>query len=212
MDKPISVVVSGVGGQGVLLASEILGNAAMISGLDVRVTETHGLSQRGGSLVSFVRIGREVHSPLVDQEGADYIISMELLEALKSSTYSNDKTVCIVSTLQIPPVTVLSGKAKYPPSKEIMSSVSAVCKKAYFVDAAGMASMAGKSLYQNAVLLGFFSGVTEGLLERKDYEKALEILVPPKSFASNVRAFDLGHQAFLSARTEALPEQSSQTL
>jgi len=197
LEKPLSVVVSGVGGQGVLLTSEILGNAAMLSGLDVRVTETHGLSQRGGSLVSCVRFGKEVHSPLVDYRGADYIISMELLEAAKCSIYAGEETVHIVSTLQIPPVTVLSGKAKYPPSKELMSSVADSCKKAYFVDAAGMATKAGRSLYQNAVLLGFFAGVTDGLIGREDYAKALQILVPAKYVAPNLKAFDMGLQAFL---------------
>jgi indolepyruvate ferredoxin oxidoreductase beta subunit len=197
VEKPVSVVVAGVGGQGVLLASEILGNAAMLSGLDVRVTETHGLSQRGGSLVSFVRMGREVHSPLIDHHGADYIISMELLEAMKSSVYSSDKTVHIASTVQIPPVTVLSGKAKYPPSAEIMSIVASSCLRAYFVDAAGLASMAGRSLYQNAVLLGFFTGIAKDLVSREDYGEALKALVPEKSFASNLKAFDLGYQAAL---------------
>jgi indolepyruvate ferredoxin oxidoreductase beta subunit len=188
------VVVSGVGGQGVLLTSEILGNAAMLSGLDVRVTETHGLSQRGGSLVSFVRIGKEVHSPLIDHGGADYIISMELLEALRSSIYSGDKTLHIASTLRIPPVTVLSGKAKYPPSTEIRSSVASSCRKAFFVDAAGMAASAGKSLYQNAVLLGFFSGIADDLIPRKDYGEALRLLVPGGAVAPNLKAFDLGYQ------------------
>jgi indolepyruvate ferredoxin oxidoreductase beta subunit len=197
MEKPVSVVVSGVGGQGVLLTSEILGNAAMLSGLDVRVTETHGLSQRGGSLVSFVRIGKEVHSPLVDYGGADYIISMELLEAMKSSVYSGDKTVQIVSTLQIPPVTVLSGKAKYPSLAEIKSAVAASCKKAFFVDATGMASLAGRSLYQNAVLLGYFAGTANALIPPKDYGEALRLLIPEKAIAQNLKAFDLGYQASL---------------
>jgi indolepyruvate ferredoxin oxidoreductase, beta subunit len=197
MEKPVSVVVSGVGGQGVLLTSEILGNAAMLSGLDVRVTETHGLSQRGGSLVSFVRVGKEVHSPLVDQGGADYIISMELLEALKSSVYAGDKTLHIVSTLQIPPVTVLSGKARYPPSAEIRSSVASSCGKAFFVDASGMAATAGGSLYQNAVLLGFFSGIAGNLISQRDYGEALRLLVPERAVAPNLKAFDLGYQESL---------------
>ncbi|HVP24319.1 MAG TPA: indolepyruvate oxidoreductase subunit beta [Conexivisphaerales archaeon] len=197
MEKPVSVVVSGVGGQGVLLTSEILGNAAMLSGLDVRVTETHGLSQRGGSLVSFVRIGKEVHSPLVDHGSADYMISMELLEALRSSIYSGGDTLHIVSTLEIPPVTVLSGKAKYPPSAEIRSYVASACRKAYFVDAPGMAVTAGKSLYQNVVLLGFFAGVTGGMISRKDFGEALKLLVPGRAVQPNLKAFDLGYQASL---------------
>lgn len=193
--RPVSIVVSGVGGQGVLLTSEILGNAAMLSGLDVRVTETHGLSQRGGSLVSFVRLGKEVHSPLIDLGAADYIISMELLEALRSSIYSGDRTTLVVSTLQVPPVTVFSGKAKYPPPAEIRSSISSLCKKAFFLDATGMASAAGKSLYQNAVLLGFFAGITRELISPSEYGEALKMLVPERTLASNMKAFDIGYTA-----------------
>jgi indolepyruvate ferredoxin oxidoreductase beta subunit len=193
--RPVSIVVSGVGGQGVLLTSEILGNAAMLSGLDVRVTETHGLSQRGGSLVSFVRLGREVHSPLIDLGEADYIISMELLEALRSSVYAGDRTTLVVSTLQVPPVTVFSGKAKYPPPAEIRSSISAICKKAFFLDAAGMASAAGRSLYQNAVLLGFFAGITRELIKPSEYGEALKMLVPERTLAPNMKAFDMGYRA-----------------
>jgi indolepyruvate ferredoxin oxidoreductase beta subunit len=192
--EAVSVVVAGVGGQGVLLTSEILGNAAMLSGLDVRVTETHGLSQRGGSLVSFVRFGREVHSPLIEFGQADYIISMELLEAARSSAYSGAETVHIVSTLQVPPVTVLSGKAKYPAADEIRSFVAAGCRRAYFVDAAGLASKAGRSLYQNAVLLGFLAGLTRGLLSPKHYEGAMRSLLPQGSLAPNLKAFDLGYR------------------
>ena len=193
--RPVSIVVSGVGGQGVLLTSEILGNAAMLSGLDVRVTETHGLSQRGGSLVSFVRFGKEVHSPLIDLGRADYIISMELLEGLRSSVYAGDKTTLVVSTLQVPPVTVFSGKAKYPPPAEIRSSISAICKKAFFLDAAGMASAAGRSLYQNAVLLGFFAGITKELIKPSEYGEALKMLVPERTLPPNLKAFDMGYRA-----------------
>jgi indolepyruvate ferredoxin oxidoreductase beta subunit len=193
--RPVSIVVSGVGGQGVLLTSEILGNAAMLTGLDVRVTETHGLSQRGGSLVSFVRLGKEVHSPLIDYGEADYIISLELLEALRSSVYAGAKTTLVVSTLQVPPVTVFSGKSKYPPSAEIRSSLSSLCKKAFFLDAVGMASGAGRSLYQNAVLLGFFAGITKELISPSEYGDALKMLVPERTLASNMKAFDVGYKA-----------------
>jgi indolepyruvate ferredoxin oxidoreductase beta subunit len=197
--RPVSIVVSGVGGQGVLLTSEILGNAAMLAGLDVRVTETHGLSQRGGSLVSFVRLGKEVHSPLIDYGEADYIISLELLEALRSSVYAGDKTTLVTSTLQVPPVTVFSGKAKYPAPGGIRSSLSSLCKKAFFLDAVGMASEAGKSLYQNAVLLGFFAGITKEIISPSEYGEALEMLVPERTLASNMKAFDIGYRA---AQTE----------
>jgi indolepyruvate ferredoxin oxidoreductase beta subunit len=194
-DGAISVVISGVGGQGVLLTSELLGNAGMIAGLDVRVTETHGLSQRGGSLVSFVRLGKEVHSPLVDQGMADYIISMEMLEGYKSAVFGNPHTLHVVSTLEVPPVTVLSGKAKYPSENEMRSHIETSCERAFFVDAAGMALAAGKSLYQNVVLLGFFAGITGQLMDERPYAEALEQLLPEKSLGANLRAFDLGFKA-----------------
>lgn len=194
------IVVSGVGGQGVLLASNLIGNAAMLSGLDARVTETHGLSQRGGSLISFVRVGREVHAPLIDPGSADYIISMELLEGLRSIVYSGRHTIHIANLSKVLPATVLSGKAKYPLVEEIKAKIASSAQDAFFLDAASLAIQAGKVLYQNVVLVGFFAGISN-VAEPKFYQDAIREFVPAKSVEVNLKAFELGLNASQEAKS-----------
>jgi|YelNatPaOPRAMG01_1025707.scaffolds.fasta_scaffold39057_3 indolepyruvate ferredoxin oxidoreductase beta subunit len=195
MKEITNIVISGVGGQGVLMVSELIGNAAMYMGLDVRVTETHGLSQRGGSLLSYVRIGKVVHSPLVELGGADYIISMELLEAMRTVPYSSKRTIHIVNLRRIPPATVMVGKATYPSFEQIRSTITKETNKAFFVDAYGLARKAGGAIFQNVVMMGFFSKASEPLIERPFYEEAIRHLFKGKHIDSNIEAFRMGYEA-----------------
>ena len=112
--KDLNIVICGVGGQGTLLASRILGHIAMELGHDVKVSEVHGMSQRGGSVITYVRMGEKVYSPMIEQKGADFVLAFEELEALRDLTYLKDGGTLIVNTQQILPLPVIIGAAKYP--------------------------------------------------------------------------------------------------
>ena len=112
--KDLNIVICGVGGQGTLLASRILGHIAMELGHDVKVSEVHGMSQRGGSVITYVRMGEKVYSPMIEQKGADFVLAFEELEALRDLTYLKDGGPLIVNTQQILPLPVIIGAAKYP--------------------------------------------------------------------------------------------------
>ena len=184
----VSVMIVGVGGQGTLLASRILGNLVLGEGYDVKVSEVHGMSQRGGSVVTYLKYGNKVHSPIIDKGEADVILAFEELEALRALPFLKKGGKIIVNTQNINPMPVITGMAKYP--ENIIEKLSAV-SNVISVDALSLAIKAGNVKAVNVVLIGLYAK-TSGIA----YEKWIETIkatVPPKFLDINLKAFDLGY-------------------
>lgn len=186
-----SIMIVGVGGQGSLLASRLLGNVLLAKGFDVKVSEVHGMSQRGGSVVTYVRYGDEVCSPVIEKGEADVIISFELLESARWLPYLKKGGKLITSTQQLDPMPVITGAAQYP--EDIAAKIKAMGIQVTAVDALGLAEKAGNAKASNVVLMGVVSAQTE--FDEQLWQNAIEQCVPPKFLELNKKAFDLGRNA-----------------
>ena len=186
MSKNIMIV--GVGGQGSLLASKILGKAAMDSGLDVKVSEVHGMSQRGGSVVTYVRFGEEVYSPVIGKGDADVILSFELLEAARWLPNLKNGGTIVTSTQQINPMPVITGAAEYP--DEIISDMKMLGVDVRAFDAQAIAEEAGNAKASNVALIGLAADVLG--FDVSILRDAVAACVPAKALEVNLKAFDLG--------------------
>jgi indolepyruvate ferredoxin oxidoreductase, beta subunit len=189
-DKITNIMIVGVGGQGSLLASKTLGQVLLDHQYDVKVSEVHGMSQRGGSVVTYVRFGKKVYSPIVDKGEADFIVSFELLEAARYTEYLAPAGRIVVNTQQIDPMPVITGTAAYPENliekmKNIGISVDAM-------DCRLLAEKAGTAKAVNIVLLGHLSKCFE--FPEEAWIHAIEKLVPAKFLDINKKAFDLGRK------------------
>ncbi|MEM0058174.1 MAG: indolepyruvate ferredoxin oxidoreductase subunit beta [Candidatus Bathyarchaeia archaeon] len=192
--KAFNMVLAGVGGQGILLAAEILGTAAIKERLDVRVSEVHGMAQRGGAVVSMVRIGENVLSPLVLDGNADVILGFEPMETLRNAKYASEKTLIIMGDEQIsPPALTLRGES-YPRIDEILEKLKRFSKNVIMVEALRLAKEAGSSLVQNVVLLGALIATGKTPIKKESLVEALKELVPAKYLDMNMKAFELGYQ------------------
>ncbi len=185
-----NVMIVGVGGQGSLLASKLLGNLLVEQGYDVKVSEVHGMSQRGGSVVTYVRYGDKVYSPVIDKGEADFIISFELLEAARWAEYLRPGGRIIVNTQQIDPMPVITGAAAYP--EDILAKLRALGLQVDAVDALETAEQAGSAKAINIVLMGRLARYFD--VPQDEWQKALERVVPAKFLALNQKAFALGMQ------------------
>ena len=193
MNDDTNILIVGVGGQGTLLASRIIGQAALASGRDVKVSEVHGMSQRGGSVVTYVRFGRRIDSPLIDKGGADVILSFELLEALRFLEYLKPEGRVIVNAQVIDPMPVVTGAQKYP--DDVPQRLrGALGGRAVLLDAADIARGCGDLRAVNVVLIGVMAGMGAGRMERSVWEDALRTVVPPKALDINLRAFSRGYE------------------
>ena len=186
-----NIMIVGVGGQGSLLASKLLGRLLMNEGYDVKVSEVHGMSQRGGSVVTYVRYGDKVYSPVVDTGEADYIICFEVLEAARWLSFLSAEGQLITNTQQIEPMPVITGAAEYPQS--LADKMQATGAKVDAFDALALAEKAGSSKAVNIVLMGRLSKYFA--VSEEAWNKALEETVPPKFLALNKKAFELGRNA-----------------
>ena len=188
--KTTNIMIVGVGGQGTLLASKLLGQVLCAEGYDVKVSEVHGMSQRGGSVVTYVRFGERVYSPIVDIGEADYIISFEKLEAARSAPYLAKGGKLIVNTQEIDPMPVIIGAAEYP--HDVLDYLSAKGIYVDCLDALSLAEEAGSVKAVNIVLMGRFAKYL-GIPEEK-WIAAIEKVVPPKFTELNKKAFALGYE------------------
>jgi indolepyruvate ferredoxin oxidoreductase, beta subunit len=186
-DKVTNVFIAGVGGQGILLASEILSAAALARGLDVKKSEVHGMAQRGGSVVSHVRFGKKVHSPVVAEGEADVLVSFEKMEALRWIHYLKPGGKVVVNAQEIIP----SGCDTYPAGLD--AKIRERVPDAVFVDALRLAKEAGNVRAVNTVMLGAFAGFLE--FPDDEWKKAIEASVPKKTVEVNVAGFELGRKA-----------------
>ena len=183
-----NLIIAGVGGQGTLLASKLLGRLLLSRGYDVKVSEVHGMSQRGGSVVTYVRWGDAVASPVIDRGGADYILSFELLEAARWAEFLRPGGKIITNTAKINPMPVITGAAAYP--EGIVEALRGSGMDVDAFDALALAQSAGSSKAVNVVLLGRISGQFDFTPE--EWEAALAQAVPAKLLEINRRAFALG--------------------
>ena len=183
MMKNTNIIIVGVGGQGILLTSKILGYLALDMGENVKVSEVHGMSQRGGSVITYVRIGSDVHSPLIDPGEADFVLSFEKLEALRAEYFLKKDGVLISNTQEILPMPVIMGNAQYPEAEPAQ-------EKTVLLDALKLAEDAGNARAVNIVLLGVLSRFMDWPKEK--WESAIAACVPAKTLEINLKAFRAG--------------------
>ena len=186
-----NVMIVGVGGQGSLLASKLLGRLLLTKGYDIKVSEVHGMSQRGGSVVTYVRFGDKVYSPVIDKGQADYIISFELLESARWTTYLKPGGKIIANTQQINPMPVIIGAAQYPENLQQQMKDAGIDLDA--IDALSLAESAGSSKAVNLVLMGRLSRYFD--FTEEEWLTAIEASVPAKFLEMNKKAFALGANA-----------------
>jgi indolepyruvate ferredoxin oxidoreductase beta subunit len=191
--KEFNIVLAGVGGQGTLLAAEILGTAALKEGLNVRVSEIHGMAQRGGAVVSTIRIGERVLATTVLEGQADVLLGFEPLETLRNLRFASETTLVVMSDEKIPPTELSAKKLKYPSVGEILAKIRRFTKNVIIVDTAKLAREAGNAITRNIVLLGALAATEKMPVKKKTLKEALNELVPARHLKMNVKAFELGY-------------------
>lgn len=183
-----NIMIVGVGGQGSLLASKLLGHLLLTEGYDVKVSEVHGMSQRGGSVVTYVRFGEKVYSPIIDKGEADFIVSFEKLEAARYVEYLKEGGRIVVNVQEIEPMPVITGAAEYP--ENLIEKIQNKGIQVDAMDCLGLAEKASSAKAVNIVLMGRLSRYFDIPVEK--WQKAIEECVPPKFVELNHRAFTLG--------------------
>ena len=199
MVNDFNILITGVGGQGVILMSELLGKSAVKDGLKVRGSEILGMAVRGGSVTSVIRLGENVYGPLIPIGSCDVLIGMEPSEALRNITYLSKSSVVIINIAVTIPFTVAIGESKYPSLEEIVSNLSDVSANVIKLDAAQLAQEAGNLLTTNIVMLGALFGTNKLPINLETIKEAISIYFPAKTAPMNIKAFDLGYRAYQKA-------------
>jgi indolepyruvate ferredoxin oxidoreductase beta subunit len=182
-----NIIICGVGGQGIILASNVLCYTAFYEGLDVKKSEVHGMAQRGGTVITHVRFGKKVYSPLIEQGDADFVLAFEKLEALRYGNYLRNDGVVIINDREIPPMSVLVGAASYPDNIETTLNKYG---KTHFIDAAKVALKLGNIRTVNIILLGVLSTFLD--FKQKSWEQAIRQNVKERFVDLNIDAFNKG--------------------
>ena len=190
MEGVTSIMISGVGGQGSLLASKLLGAVLLSQGFDVKVSEIHGMSQRGGNVVTYVKFGKKVYSPIVDMGEADYIISFERIEAARWLSFLKKDGVIVMNDQRISPMPVITGAMEYP--EDVTEKMRSKGAKVVAIDAHSMASEAGSAKAVNIVLMGVLSTLMD--IPREIWLEEMEKAVPERFLELNKKAFALGEK------------------
>jgi len=187
-----NIMIVGVGGQGTLLTSRIIGKAAIEMGYDVKISEVHGMAQRGGSVVTFVRFGEKVNEPVVEEGQADVIIALERLEALRYAHFLKKDGVLVVNDCRIDPMTVVIGAKEYP--QNILEGLKER-HNVYAIDGQKIALELGNSKVLNSVVLGYAAPFVG--FDKQVWLDTISATVPPKTIEINKKAFELGYNANL---------------
>ena len=187
-----NIMIVGVGGQGALLASKMLGYVLLQQGYDVKVSEVHGMSQRGGSVVTYVRYGKKVYSPVIDKGEADVIISFEKLEAARWLEFLKKDGTIITNTQEVEPMPVITGAAAYP--ENLIEKMQAAGAKVDAKDFLSIAQEAGSAKAVNIALMGRLSTYFPEISDEQ-WQDAIEKIVPPKFLDLNKKAFEAGRNA-----------------
>ncbi len=184
----MNIMIVGVGGQGTLLASRILGNLAIKQGYDVKVSEVHGMSQRGGSVVTYVKYGKKVYSPVIDKGEADIILAFEMLEAMRALPYLKKGGRMIANTQHMNPMPVITGAMEYPENIEqkLSEKINLIT-----VDALSLANEAGNIKAVNVVLIGLLAKSME--IDKNIWLDTIAETVPAKFLEINLKAFEMGY-------------------
>lgn len=188
---PTNILVVGVGGQGTLITSRILGNLAMSLGYDVKLSEVHGMAQRGGSVVTHIRYGEKVNSPLVEIGQADIIVSFEKLEAIRWIHYLKKDGIILVNTQEIDPMPVITGAASYP--EDIVETLKKECKNVIAIDALSKARELGNIKVLNTILIGLLAKNMD--IPKEEWIKIISDTVPKKTIDINIKAFEIGFES-----------------
>lgn len=186
----MNIMIVGVGGQGTLLTSKVLGKYAMLCGSDCKLSEVHGMSQRGGSVATHVRIGDKIHSPVIWEGGADMIIAFENLEAARARHFLKPDGILLVNDTKILPMPCITGAVQYPSG--IKEKLLEQVNRAYFVPATDMAKEAGSERAANVVMLGCLCRLFE--FDKAKMREAVEACVPEKFRQLNLNAFEIGFE------------------
>ena len=191
--KKLDLLVTGVGGQGVVLASDIIGEAAMAAGYDIKKTDTLGMAQRGGSVISNVRIAQQVYSPLIREGDVDILVAFEKLEVARWSRYLRPDGVAIVNNLAMPPLSVNIGNERYPGNDEITSILKQQTDRIYFVDGTSRVRELGDVRTLNMFMLGCVSPFVP-FIKVNSWKDSLRQRLPLKIQKINITAFDQGRK------------------
>ncbi|MEG0770845.1 MAG: indolepyruvate oxidoreductase subunit beta [Clostridia bacterium] len=187
----MNIMIVGVGGQGTLLASRILGSIFLSTGADVKVSEVHGMSQRGGSVVTYVKVADKVHAPTIEEQGADFILAFEQLEALRWIKYIKKDGIIIANNQKIDPMPVITGADVYP--ENVFDKIKSQGINIVELNALDIAEAAGSSKAVNVVLIGAFAKYTN--IEYNIWIDTIKNLVPSKFIDLNIKAFDSGYNS-----------------
>ncbi len=188
MQNTKNIMIVGVGGQGTLLASRILGNAVISEGYDVKVSEVHGMSQRGGSVVTYVKYGDKVFSPIIDRGEADLILAFEKLEAARALPYLKECGTVILNDREIAPMPVITGAAEYPDG--LVADIASKAK-VIAIDALSLSLEAGSTKAVNVVLIGVLARSSD--ISKEVWIQTIKDTVPAKFLDLNLKAFELGY-------------------
>jgi len=194
MVKEFNILITGVGGQGVILMSELLGKAAIADGLMVRGSEILGMAVRGGSVTSIIRLGEDVYGPLIPAGKCDIIIGMEPSEALRTAGFLSKSGMVILNTVPIVPFTVSLGQSGYPSLEQVLEKLNIITSKIIKLDANQIAREAGSLLAANVVMLGALFGTELLPLKIPTIKESIESRFPAKAVPVNLKAFDLGYE------------------
>jgi indolepyruvate ferredoxin oxidoreductase, beta subunit len=189
-----NIQLVGVGGQGVLLASTVLGNAAVAEGLEVAMSEVHGMAQRGGSVQCSVRMGEGIFSPLIPKGGADLLLGFEPVETCRALAMVNRDSQIVTNLTPVVPITASAGLEVYPKVDEIIAALRSVSGNVITIDATTKAIEAGRAITANSVLIGAISAVKGFPLSKERMLSTLLEVVPAKAREINMKAFELGYQ------------------
>ncbi len=192
--KEFNIVVAGVGGQGILLAAEILGTAALKQGLNVRVSEIHGMAQRGGSVTSNIRMGEKVLAPTVLEGNANVLLGFEPLETVRNLKYTSENTLTLMNNEPIPPPGLTTKMMSYPSLDEIIKKIRGFTKNIVVVHAAKLAEEAGSVLTRNVVLIGSLVATGKMPVKIETLKEGIRELVPANYLEMNMKAFELGYE------------------
>lgn len=190
MSNTTNIMLTGVGGQGILLASEIISKAALEAGFDVKKSEVHGMAQRGGSVVSNVTYGDKVYSPLIAEGEADLLLAFEPLEALRWKDYLKPDGKIITNVQRIDPLPVAIGEAEYP--TDIISKLQNIDYEVISIEGLDIAKTLGDQKIVNTVLLGQFANFSN--ISKEVFKKVIKEIVPSKTVELNLEAFNAGNE------------------
>jgi indolepyruvate ferredoxin oxidoreductase beta subunit len=193
---PFNVIIGGVGGQGNVLASQILGEILVSQGYVITIGETYGASQRGGAVMSHLRIsGKDQFSPLIPEGQCDLLVALEPVEGLRIlDFYGNPRVMTLLNTRTIHPIDVISGDATYPEVSRIISKIRELCRRVWTLNATEIALQMGDPIFSNIVMLGALCAMDVLPINRQGFESVIKDLLLSRRLDENMKAFDRGRQ------------------